>query len=80
MAVNDPAALRCTELGLPIFSIDGSPEAVKAGIISYRQPMIEMAECCFSALNDQRQLGQKWHAREFRIQSGKPFQDGASEL
>ncbi len=73
VAVNDPAALLYTNRGNPIFSIDGSPEAKQAGIVSYRQPMVEMARCCFSSLNNQRRLGQKWKAGEFRMRSEKPF-------
>ena len=66
-AVNDPAALSCVGYNVPIFSIDGTPEAAKAGIISLRQPMAELAKACFRSLREQRKLGNHWQAQEYRI-------------
>lgn len=66
-AVNDPAALQFVGCGIPIFSIDGTHEAEKAGIVSSRQPMDKLAKACFQSLREQRKLGAHWHAREYRI-------------
>ncbi len=66
-AVNDPAALACCKYNVPVFSIDGTPEAEKAGIVSLRQPMAELAKACFRSLREQRRLGSRWRAQEYRL-------------
>lgn len=74
VAVNDPTALEFSNCGVPVFSIDGTAAARQAGIISYRQPMVEMAQCCFKALRQQRRLGECWRANDYRITAREPFQ------
>ena len=73
MAVNDDAALQVTGYNLPVFSIDGSENSRRKGIISYRQPMQDLAACCFRSLLQQRKLGSKWHARQYRFQAEDPW-------
>ncbi len=72
-AVNDPTALMFAECGVPVFSIDGLPESRAKGIISYRQPMDELAKGCFKSLGDQRRLGENWKARQYRFLAQDPF-------
>ncbi len=70
ICVNDSVALAAVT-GAPgncrFYSVDGTPEALAAGITGYAQPMRKMAETCFAALNSQRRAGRKWHAREYRL-------------
>lgn len=71
-AVNDPAALRYLHCGVPLFSIDGTPEAQAAGIVSCRQPMEKLAKACFQALRNQRKQGETWVAHDHRIAPEEP--------
>lgn len=71
-AVNDPAALQYLHLGVPIYSIDGTPEAKAAGIVSCRQPMEKMAKGCFQALREQRKQGDQWQAHDRRFTPEEP--------
>ena len=73
MAVNDEVALRMLDFHLPVFSIDGQEESRKQGIISYRQPMKELAQTCFHSLLRQRKLGAEWKARQYRLKNKAPF-------
>ncbi|OGV53925.1 MAG: hypothetical protein A2017_21000 [Lentisphaerae bacterium GWF2_44_16] len=50
-----------------VYSIDGTQEAVQAGILSYAQPMKEMAAAAVECLKKQQKLGEKWRASEFRF-------------
>ena len=72
-AVNDQVALDFAGRGVPVFSIDGLPESRARGIVSYRQPMTELAQSCFQALREQRRLGDRWKAREYRIAAEEPL-------
>ncbi len=73
MAVNDEVALRLPECHVPVFSIDGQEESRSRGIVSYRQPMRELAQTCFRSLFQQRKLGAQWQAREYRLKNRDPF-------
>lgn len=73
MAVNDEVALKMLGYHLPVFSIDGQEESRKQGIISYRQPMKELAQTCFHSLLQQRKLGAQWKARQYRLKNKVPF-------
>ena len=73
MAVNDDVALQMLDCHLPVFSIDGREESRKRGIVSYRQPMKELAQTCFHALLRQRKLGTQWQARRYRLKNKAPF-------
>ena len=73
MAVNDEVALRLPECHLPVFSIDGQEESRRRGIVSYRQPMRELAQTCFYSLSRQRRLGAQWQAEEYRLKNREPF-------
>ena len=72
VANNGVAALEAVEYGLPVFNID-EIEPVRAGIVSYRQPMRELAKKCFFSLQRQRKLGAKWKATEYRLKNDTPF-------
>lgn len=67
LAVNDAEALRVAGCGVPVYSIDGTTEALAAGIVSYRQPMKKMAEACLHVLQEQRRRGKKWQAGDYRF-------------
>lgn len=70
LCVNDPRALAAAPLLPPecrLYSVDGTPEALASGIVSYRQPMRKMAAACFAALEKQRRGGANWQARELRF-------------
>jgi len=70
LCVNDPLALTAAPLlpsGCRLYSVDGTAEALAAGIVSYRQPMRKMAAACFSALEKQRRSGANWKAGERRF-------------
>jgi DNA-binding LacI/PurR family transcriptional regulator len=72
-AVNDEAAEKMLDRGVPVFSIDGLENSRRSGIISYRQPMNELAVKCFHSLQQQRKLGSKWQARQYRLKNEEPF-------
>lgn len=68
VCVNDVIALKALSAvpeNCPVYSIDGKPEAVSKGIISYSQPMNQMAKCCLQALKQQCLKGEKWKASEY---------------
>jgi DNA-binding LacI/PurR family transcriptional regulator len=70
MAVNDPVALRIKPhlpSGMKIYSVDGSPEALKAGIISYGQPVEKMAETAVELIQRQNSSGAAWKQRIVRV-------------
>jgi len=67
VCVHDPIALHVAEQqtgARGIYSIDGSPEAVTAGVWTYRQPMREMAERCIELLCRQQRQGTRWRAKQ----------------
>ncbi|MBQ7404408.1 MAG: GntR family transcriptional regulator [Lentisphaeria bacterium] len=68
VCVNDVVALKVADI-LPenavLYSIDGKKEAVARGIITYFQPMDQMAKCCLNALKQQCSKGEKWQAAEY---------------
>lgn len=68
VCVNDIVALsllkECPE-NIKIYSVDGSPEAVNAGIVSYSQPIRKMAKEAVKALARQQKAGEKWKAGKF---------------
>lgn len=72
-AVNDEDAKKALDRGVQLFSIDGLDDSRRHGIISYRQPMNELACKCFYSLRQQRKLGSKWQARQYRLENEDPF-------
>jgi DNA-binding LacI/PurR family transcriptional regulator len=67
VCVNDIVALSILEAcprNIQIYSIDGSPEAVNAGIMSYSQPIRKMAMAAVKALWKQHKTGEKWRAEK----------------
>ena len=73
ICVNDTIALSvigACPRNMPVYGVDGSPDALQAGIISYRQPVIEMAAAAVKALEDQQKKGEKWKARKIRFKGG----------
>ena len=68
-AVNDTMALRVRRIlpDVPIISVDGTPEAHAANIVSYHQPIDRLAETVVAALLRQRQDGVNWKAGAFRV-------------
>ena len=73
VAINDETALQMAGRGVPVFSIDGQEAARALGIVSYRQPMRELAQMCFRSLQRQRKLGGKWKAGQYRLKNEDPF-------
>lgn len=73
VAVNDEAALRVADRNVPVFGIDGLEAGERCGIISYRQPMRELAQGCFQSLQRQRELGDRWRAKQYRLKNEEPF-------
>ena len=71
-AVNDTMALRVRRClpDIRIISVDGTPEAADAGIVSYHQPIDRLAETVVAALLRQRQDGVNWKAGTFRVRGG----------
>ena len=67
LAVNAPTAMAFHDLNVPLFSIDSLPGEKNSSAVYIRQPMEKMAVACFQSLRDQRKLGARWKAREFRI-------------
>lgn len=70
ICVNDIVALSiigACPRNVPIYSIDGTRDALQAGIISYRQPIREMAVASVKALEKQQQKGDKWKAQKIRF-------------
>jgi DNA-binding LacI/PurR family transcriptional regulator len=50
-----------------LYSIDGTPAAVAAGVTTVEQPLARMAAKALSLLREQRTGGAAWRAREFRF-------------
>lgn len=71
-AVNDTMALRVRRClpDMNIISVDGTPEAAAANIVSYHQPIDRLAETVVAALLRQRQDGVNWKAGTFRVRGG----------
>ena len=71
-AVNDTIALRARRClpDIRIISVDGTPEAHNAGIVSYHQPIDRLAETVVAALLRQRQDGVNWKAGTYRVRGG----------
>lgn len=68
VCVNDIVALSILDAcpqNIAIYSIDGSPEAVNSGIISYFQPIRKMAVAAVKALARQQKAGKEWKAKKF---------------
>lgn len=67
--LNDELALRVRRVlpDIGIVSIDGTPEAHAAGIVSYHQPIDRLAETVVAALLRQRQEGVNWKAAAYRV-------------
>lgn len=70
VCVHDSVAL-CVRgiLGAParLYSIDGTPAAVAAGIATVEQPLTRMATKALHLLWEQQTRGAEWHAREFQF-------------
>ena len=70
ICVNDAVALSILAAcpgDMPVYGIDGTPKALLAGIISYRQPIREMAAAAVKALENQQKKGDKWKAKKIRF-------------
>ncbi len=70
ICVNDAVAqsiLGACPRNMPVYGVDGSPKALQAGIISYRQPIREMAAAAVKALESQQKKGEKWKAKKIRF-------------
>jgi DNA-binding LacI/PurR family transcriptional regulator len=69
LCVNDSVATAIRPLipSSKMYSIDGGREAISMGIVSYAQPMREMAVACMEALKRQQALGDKWTAGQLRF-------------
>ena len=66
---HDELALHAREIlggGARLYGIDGYPEAVEAGITTFRQPLSRMARSAFRLLRQQQSKGSDWRAREVR--------------
>lgn len=50
-----------------LYSIDGTPAAVAAGITTVEQPLAQMAQVALQMLKEQQTKGPDWRAREVRI-------------
>lgn len=70
VGVNDRVAIRLKQI-LPahfdIYGVDGTSEAISTGVASYSQPIRTMASAAVEALVNQRKLGARWRAQEFRF-------------
>lgn len=66
-AVNATTALSLGDCGVPLFAIDTLPVQLCTAGVCIRQPMEKMAAACFHSLREQRRLGSRWKAKEFRI-------------
>ena len=78
VTVNDPSALRIlpgAPKGVKIYSVDGSEAALKAGIISYYQPVEAMAEKSVELIQAQNTLGPAWEPQNVRIKGWLKFPD-----
>ncbi len=73
LCVNDRVALSLKPLAQPstrLYSVDGTPEAVQAGVVSYSQPIREMAAAAVECLMRQQRLGPKWKAGNYLFKGG----------
>lgn len=69
LCVHDTLALRAADvLGgrTRLYGIDGYPEAIEAGITTFRQPLARMARRAFQLLRQQQRKGADWRACEVR--------------
>lgn len=69
LCVNDDVAIKVRAVAgrkIDVYGIDGLPEAVAAGIVTYRQPFARMARTALELIRRQQALGTKWIAREVR--------------
>lgn len=69
ICVNDEVALKVRSLlagDVPVCGIDGLPQAAEAGIVSYAQPIEEMAETALDLIRRQQKLGSAWTPRQVR--------------
>jgi DNA-binding LacI/PurR family transcriptional regulator len=67
--VHDALALRVAEIvgrQSPVYGVDGAPEAIAAGIVTVRQPLVRMAGLALKLLREQQAKGAEWRAREIR--------------
>lgn len=69
VCVNDSAAMQIENFAkdAKIYSIDGREEAIKKGIITYSQPIAEMAKASVAALISQQKKGDSWKASSIRF-------------
>ena len=70
VCVHDPLAEQARSvLGetARLYSIDGTPEAVAAGITTVEQPLAQMARASLRLLSEQQAKGADWRAREVRF-------------
>lgn len=67
LAVNVATALALLDRNVPLFVIDALPENCRGAGVCIKQPMEKMAAACFHSLREQRRLGSRWRAKEFRI-------------
>lgn len=70
ICVNDTIAISLFDFKpqyAKIYGIDGTKEAVGLGITTYLQPISKMAEASIVALQNQKRLGSKWNARQYRL-------------
>ena len=70
ICVNDSVAVAvksaCPD-GVAVHSVDGTPEALAAGVVSYSQPIGKMAAAAVRALETQRREGKNWKPRQYRF-------------
>ncbi len=70
VGVNDRVAIGLKKIfpdHFDIYGIDGTPEAISAGITTYSQPVKAMASATIDGLARQRKLGNRWIAKEYRF-------------
>lgn len=66
LCVNDDLALevcKARQSNSLVYGIDGLPEALRAGVVTYRQPMAKMARQVIKFLFDQQLRAHDWQAR-----------------
>lgn len=70
VCVNDRVALAvkaACPTGVEVYSVDGTAEALAAGIVTYSQPIGMMAAATVRALESQRREGKDWQPRQYRF-------------
>lgn len=67
VCVNDELAIEVKQMRpeLMVYGIDGLPEAVAQGVITYRQPMRRMAKHAIELLFAQQTMGDNWQAGRY---------------